>query len=150
MKEVRTHLSFVVGSAVVFGIALWAFAEAHELSKSPGPEFFAGWLTEYALSIDNLFIFIIIMASFNVPREFQQKALMIGIVLALIMRAIFIFLGAAAINQFSWVFYIFGAFLLWTAWKQARDHNDDDEIGRATSELQSLMRISYAVFCLKK
>src|SRR3546814_10381576 len=52
---------------------------------------------------------------------------MIGIVLALIMRAIFIFLGAAAINQFSWVFYIFGAFLLWTAWKQARDHNDDDE-----------------------
>ncbi|NYG60156.1 tellurite resistance protein TerC [Nocardioides daedukensis] len=127
MKEVSTHLAFFVGSAVVFGLALWAFAEPHELSKSPGPEFFAGWLTEYALSIDNLFIFIIIMASFNVPREFQQKALMIGIVLALIMRAIFIFLGAAAINQFSWVFYIFGAFLLWTAWKQARDHNDDDE-----------------------
>ncbi|MDT0202029.1 TerC family protein [Nocardioides sp. AE5] len=128
MKEVSTHLTFFVGSAILFGVALLLFAESHELSKNPGAEFFAGWLTEYALSIDNLFIFIIIMASFNVPRQFQQKALMIGIVLALIMRAIFIFIGAAAINQFSWVFYIFGLFLLYTAWKQAAGgHDEEDE-----------------------
>lgn len=126
MKEVSTHLAFFVSSAVIFGIALLLFASPHELSPNPGAEFFAGWLTEYSLSIDNLFIFIIIMASFNVPREFQQKALMIGIVLALIMRAIFIFLGAAAINQYSWVFYIFGFFLLYTAVKLARERGDDE------------------------
>ena len=80
------HLAFFVGLAVVFGAALWIFAEPHALSTHPGPEFFAGWLTEYSLSIDNLFIFIIIMANFSVPRQYQQTALMIGIVLALVMR----------------------------------------------------------------
>lgn len=128
MKEVTRHLAFFVGSAVVFGICLWIFASPHELSPSPGPEFFAGWLTEYSLSIDNLFIFIIIMANFKVPRKLQQTALMIGIVLALVMRAIFIVLGAAAINQYSWVFYIFGLFLVFTAIKLAKEGaNDDDE-----------------------
>ena len=86
---------------------VWYFAGAQY-----GGEFFAGWLTEYSLSIDNLFIFIIIMGKFAVPREYQQNALMIGIILALIMRGIFIAVGAAAINQFSWVFYLFGAFLV--------------------------------------
>jgi tellurite resistance protein TerC len=128
MGEVSRHLAFFIGLAVIFGAVLWIFAEPHELSPSPGPEFFAGWLTEYSLSIDNLFIFIIIMANFAVPRQYQQTALMIGIVLALIMRAIFIVVGAAAINEFSWVFYIFGAFLLWTAVKLAKEGaNDDDE-----------------------
>ena len=128
MGEVSRHLAFFIGLAVVFGLGLWFFAEPHELSPNPGAEFFAGWLTEYSLSIDNLFIFIIIMANFAVPRKLQQTALMIGIVLALIMRAIFIIVGAAAINEFSWVFYIFGAFLLWTAVKLAKEGaNDDDE-----------------------
>jgi tellurite resistance protein TerC len=92
-----------------------------------GVEFFAGWLTEYSLSVDNLFIFLIIMASFNVPKKYQQQALLVGIILALIFRGIFIALGAVAINQFSWVFYIFGAFLLYTAVNLARntDHDDD-------------------------
>ncbi len=91
-------------------------------------QFFAGWLTEYSLSIDNLFIFIIIMAKFGVPRKYQQEALMVGIVLALVMRAIFIFVGAAAINNFSWIFYLFGLFLVWTAFKLAKEgSNDDDE-----------------------
>ena len=103
------------------------FAEPHALSPNPGPEFFAGWLTEYSLSIDNLFIFIIIMAKFAVPRQLQQTALMIGIVLALIMRAIFIVVGAAAINNFSWVFYLFGLFLLWTAWKLAKEGGESDD-----------------------
>src|SRR5215213_6200198 len=128
MGEVSRHLAFFIGLAVLFGLGLWFFAEPHELSPNPGAEFFAGWLTEYSLSIDNLFIFIIIMANFAVPRKLQQTALMIGIVLALIMRAIFIIVGAAAINEFSWVFYIFGAFLLWTAVKLAKEGaNDDDE-----------------------
>ncbi|MFC4787006.1 TerC family protein [Nocardioides sp. MAHUQ-72] len=128
MGEVSRHLAFFVGLAVLFGLALWIFAEPHALSPSPGPEFFAGWLTEYSLSIDNLFIFIIIMANFSVPRQYQQTALMIGIVLALVMRGLFIVVGAAAINQFSWIFYVFGAFLLWTAVKLAKEGaNDDDE-----------------------
>ena len=87
-----------------------------------GVEFFAGWLTEYSLSVDNLFIFLIIMASFNVPKKYQQQALLVGIILALIFRGIFIALGAVAINEFSWVFYIFGAFLLYTAVEPGPQH----------------------------
>ena len=127
MGEVSRHLAFFVGIAVVFGICLWVFAEPHANSPAPGPEFFAGWLTEYSLSIDNLFIFIIIMNSFAVPRQLQQTALMIGIVLALVMRAIFIVIGAAAINEFSWVFYLFGLFLIYTAWKLAKEGGEDED-----------------------
>lgn len=127
IPEVSRHLAFFIGLAVIFGASLWLFAEPHELSPHPGPEFFAGWLTEYSLSIDNLFIFIIIMNSFAVPKKLQQTALMIGIVLALLMRGIFIFVGAAAINEFSWVFYIFGLFLLYTALKLAKQSGDDEE-----------------------
>ena len=85
-------------------------------------EYYAGWLTEYSLSVDNLFIFLLIMARFGVPEKLQQSALLIGIIIAIILRGIFIAVGAAAINQFSWVFYIFGAFLIYTAVKlgQAR------------------------------
>jgi tellurite resistance protein TerC len=122
-KEVSIALSAYVGLAIVFGIGVWVLA-GHQY----GTEFFAGWLTEYSLSVDNLFIFIIIMAKFAVPRAYQQEALMIGIVLALVMRGIFIAVGAAAINEFSWVFYLFGLFLVWTAVKLAREgSNDDDE-----------------------
>jgi len=127
MKEVTRHLIFFVSLAVLFGLALWFFAEPHDLSPHPGPEFFAGWLTEYSLSVDNLFIFLIIMSKFSVPREYQQTALMIGIVLALIMRAIFILVGAAAINEFSWVFYVFGAFLILTAAKLAKEGAEDED-----------------------
>ena len=96
--------------AIAFGIGVWVFA-GHQY----GTEFFAGWLTEYSLSVDNLFIFLIIMTKFAVPRQLQQSALLVGIVLALIMRGIFIAVGAAAINNFSWIFYIFGSFLVYTA-----------------------------------
>jgi len=127
MREVSRHLVFFIGLAVVFGAGLWIFAEPHALSPSPGPEFFAGWLTEYSLSVDNLFIFIIIMTSFGVPRAYQQTALLIGIVLALIMRAFFIVVGAAAINEYSWVFYLFGAFLIYTAVKLAKEGAEDED-----------------------
>lgn len=127
MAEAARHLVFFVALAVVFGVALAIFAEPHELSPNPAAEFFAGWLTEYSLSVDNLFIFLIIMAKFGVPRAYQQTALLIGIVLALVMRAIFILLGAAAINEFSWVFYLFGLFLVYTAVKLAREGGEDED-----------------------
>lgn len=84
-------------------------------------EYLAGWATEKALSIDNLFVFVIIMAGFRVPRIYQQKALLSGIIIALVLRLVFILVGAAIIERFSWVFYLFGAWLLWTAYSQARD-----------------------------
>ncbi|MGB5112466.1 MAG: TerC family protein [Mycobacterium sp.] len=125
-RETSIALTFYVGLAVAFGIWTWTFH-----GSQFGVEFFAGWLTEYSLSVDNLFIFLIIMASFKVPRIYQQQALLVGIILALIFRGIFIALGAVAIERFSWVFYIFGAFLVYTAIKLARDteHDDDAENG---------------------
>jgi tellurite resistance protein TerC len=122
MKEVTRHLIFFVSAAVLFGLGVFYFAGAQY-----GTEYFAGWLTEYSLSVDNLFIFIIILNKFAVPRKLQQSALLVGIVLALIFRGIFIAVGAAAINQFSWVFYLFGAFLIYTAVKLAQEGRNDDE-----------------------
>lgn len=122
VKECVGYLSIYVGLAILFGIGVSVAA-----GSDYGIEFFAGWLTEYSLSVDNLFIFLIIMAKFAVPRELQQYALMVGIVMALVMRAIFIALGAAAINNFSWVFYVFGLFLIWTAWKLAREGAEDED-----------------------
>ncbi|OBG88184.1 tellurium resistance protein TerC [Mycobacterium sp. E802] len=121
-RETATYLSIYIGMAVAFGIWVWVFH-----GNQFGLEFFAGWLTEYSLSVDNLFIFLIIMASFKVPRIYQQQALLVGIILALIFRGIFIALGAVAINQFSWVFYIFGAFLVYTAINLVRDTDHDDD-----------------------
>src|SRR4051812_9127681 len=121
-KELVLALGFYVTLAIAFGLYVW-FHYGHEY----GTEFFAGWLTEHSLSIDNLFIFLIIMAKFAVPRELQQSALLVGIVLALIMRGIFIAVGAAAINNFSWIFYVFGAFLVWTAVKVAKGGSTDDD-----------------------
>jgi tellurite resistance protein TerC len=122
MAEAGRHLAFFLGTAILFGLGVWYFS---------GPEFaaqyYAGWLTEYSLSVDNLFVFIIIMAKFGVPEKLQQSALMVGIVIALILRGIFIAVGAAAINQFSWIFYVFGAFLIYTAFKLAREGNSDDD-----------------------
>jgi tellurite resistance protein TerC len=121
-RELVIALSIYIGLAVAFGIWVWNFH-----GSQYGVEFFAGWLTEYSLSVDNLFIFLIIMASFNVPKKYQQQALLVGIIIALIFRGIFIALGAVAINEFSWVFYIFGAFLLYTAVGLVRDTNHDDD-----------------------
>lgn len=121
-RETATALSIYIGMAVAFGVFVWFFH-----GSQFGLEFFAGWLTEYSLSVDNLFIFLIIMASFKVPRIYQQQALLVGIILALIFRGIFIALGAVAINQFSWVFYIFGAFLVYTAINLVRDTDHDDD-----------------------
>ncbi|HET7304510.1 MAG TPA: TerC/Alx family metal homeostasis membrane protein [Segeticoccus sp.] len=121
-KETGGALVFYVGLALLFGVGVWIFAGGDFAGQ-----YFAGWLTEYSLSIDNLFVFLIIMAKFGVPEKLQQWALMVGIVIALVLRAIFIAIGAAAINNFSWVFYVFGAFLVYTAVKLATDKDDDEE-----------------------
>lgn len=111
-----------IAISIVFGFIVFAI-----WGPTYGGEFFAGYITEKALSVDNLFVFVIIMATFAVPREFQQKVLTIGIVLALIMRGAFIAVGAAAINAYSWVFYIFGFFLLFTAIKLMRENGEANE-----------------------
>ena len=114
---------------------MWVFA---------GPEyagqFVAGWLTEYSLSIDNLFVFVLIMSQFAVPRRYQQEVLMVGIIIALVLRGLFILAGAAIIEQFSWVFYIFGAFLVWTAWRQAFPGGDHDSDVKQENFVVRLLR----------
>ena len=126
MRECAIALSIYVGLAVLFGGWVWF----HHGSQF-GLEFYAGWLTEYSLSVDNLFLFLLIMASFKVPKKYQQQALLVGIILALIFRGIFIAVGAVAINQFSWAFYVFGAFLVYTAIKLVRDTDHDDDADNA-------------------
>ena len=123
MKECAIALCFYIGAALAFGLFVWLH-HGHDY----GIEFLTGWLTEYSLSIDNLFVFIILMAALKVPRKYQQEALLVGIVLALIFRGIFIALGYALIENFSWVFYIFGAFLVYTAFglvRSYRSHEDE-------------------------
>jgi tellurite resistance protein TerC len=122
MRETAIWVGVYVALAVVFGVVvLVAYGPRY------GGEFFAGWLTEYSLSVDNLFVFVIIMARFAVPRIFQQKVLLIGVVLALLMRGAFIAAGAAVVNRFVWVFYLFGAFLIYTAITLARQHDGGED-----------------------
>ena len=120
-RESALWIAFYVVLALIFAGALWAIGDADHAG-----EFVAGWLTEYSLSIDNLFVFLLIMARFSVPRKFQQEILMVGIVLALVFRGVFIILGAQLIEHFSWIFYIFGLFLVYTAANQAFTNHDDE------------------------
>lgn len=120
--EAARWVIFYVAMAVLFGVGIWYFSGGQYAT-----EFFAGYITEYSLSVDNLFIFLIIMTTFKVPAIHQHKVLLVGIVLALVMRGIFIAAGAALISQFSWVFFIFGAFLIYTGWQLARENHDEEE-----------------------
>jgi tellurite resistance protein TerC len=122
MRESALWVTGYALLAVIFGGLIFVIGDA-QIST----EFFAGWLTEYSLSIDNLFVFVIIMARFAVPPKMQQEVLMIGIIMALVLRAIFILLGAALIASFSWIFYIFGAFLIYTAIHQAVRSGQQEE-----------------------
>src|SRR3954468_5516265 len=121
MKEAGLWVGFYVALALIFGVVLLA-ATGGEYAT----EFYAGWLTEYSLSVDDLFGFVIIMARFKVPRALQQEELMVGIIIALVLRGLFILAGAALIERFVWVFYLFGAFLVYTAINLVR-HRDEDE-----------------------
>jgi tellurite resistance protein TerC len=135
-RESAIWSSVYIALAVVFGFFIW-----WQWGGQFGGEYFAGYITEKALSVDNLFVFTVIMTSFAVPRPYQQKLLLIGIVMALVMRAGFIAVGAAAINTFSWVFYLFGLFLIVTAVKLAREsgHEREAEVERE-NRLVALVR----------
>lgn len=122
IKEATVWTLIYVGLAILFGLFLpnWA-------SKSASDEFFAGWLTEYSLSVDNIFIFVIILAKLKIEKEKQQLALLYGILIAIVLRVILISIGAAVIAKFAWVFFIFGAFLLYTAWHLFTENNEEKE-----------------------
>ncbi|MBB2921635.1 TerC family protein [Cellulomonas cellasea] len=132
-RESATWSIFYVAIAILFGVGVgvvsgWTF----------GGEYFAGYVTEKSLSVDNLFVFLIIMTKFAVPRAYQQKVLLVGVVIALVLRTVFILLGAAAIEEWSWVFYVFGGFLIYTAIKLAREKHDGDVEHEAVEEKDSL------------
>ena len=136
MREAATWTGVYYGIGALFGVFVWVLL-GHQLAI----EYWSGWIVEASLSVDNLFVFVLIMASFRVPREYQQKVLLIGIVIALVLRAVFIFLGSAVVERFSWVFWIFGAFLLYTAWTQLRAGDDDDGEFRENLVLRMVRRL---------
>jgi tellurite resistance protein TerC len=136
VREATRWVVFYVALAVAFGLALWFFA-----GGVAAGEFFAGYITEYSLSVDNLFVFVIIMAAFRVPAEHQHRVLLIGIVIALVMRGVFIAVGAAAIQTFSWVFYVFAAVLIVTAVNLVRQGTGHDEEYKENAALRLLRRV---------
>ena len=122
MREAGLWVAFYVTLALIFALLMLLLGDAEHAGQ-----FLAGWLTEYSLSIDNLFVFVIIMARFSVPRKYQQEVLMVGIIIALVLRGIFILAGAQLIESYAWIFYIFGAFLFYTAVKQAFSNEEETE-----------------------
>lgn len=122
MRECTIWVGIYVTAALIFGGVLALVANGQVAT-----EFYAGWLTEYSLSVDNLFIFVIILSRFKVPPNRQQEVLMIGIIIALVLRGIMILIGAGLIARFSWIFFLFGFFLIWTAISLIRSHGEDEE-----------------------
>jgi tellurite resistance protein TerC len=121
IKEATAWTVFYVSAAIAFGYSLGVWNTTQSRN-----EFFAGWITEYSLSIDNLFIFILILARFKIDKTKQQLVLLVGIIMALILRGIFIALGSAAISRYTWIFFIFGAFLLYTAFKLINESGEKE------------------------
>ena len=134
VRESATWVAFYVALALVFGAVLLMVG-----GHAPAAEFIAGWITEYSLSVDNLFVFVLIMTRFAVPRQYQQRVLMAGIIVALVLRAAFILAGAAVLARFTWVFYLFGAFLVYTAITLIR--GDDDEEYKENRLIAFLRRV---------
>lgn len=135
IKEAARWSAAYVALAVAYGFGVWALWGLRYAS-----EYWAGWVTEWSLSLDNLFVFIIIIAAFRVPRAYQQEVLLGGIILALVFRFAFIMVGATLVNRFAWIFYIFGAFLIYTAIAQARQGTDADDEEYKENRLTRLVR----------
>ncbi len=134
IKEALGWSAFWIGLAMLFNAGVW-----YELGPQSATEFFTGWLLEKSLSVDNLFVFLLVFGYFKVPREYQHKVLFWGIVGALLMRAVFIGAGIAIIRQFEWVIYVFGVFLVYTGFKLAFG-GDDDEVDPGHSPVVKLAR----------
>lgn len=149
-RETSLWVGFYVVLALIFAGLVYAVGNASDPAGVAGTEisiqFLAGWLTEYSLSVDNLFVFLLIMAKFAVPKQYQQEMLMLGIIVALILRAAFIIVGASLVENFTWLFYIFGGFLFWVAIQQVRSaggHDDDDDDGHPLiRRLQHSLKVS--------
>ncbi len=132
-REALGWTLFYVLAAIAFGYFLpqWAPAEYRK-------EFIAGWLTEYSLSVDNLFVFIILLTSLKIKKESQQLVLLLGIMIAIVLRVILIFLGVALVTRFTWVFFFFGAFLIFTAYKLIEEkENVEEEEAKLVSFLRN-------------
>jgi tellurite resistance protein TerC len=142
LREATAWVVLYVSLAVAFGLWVWGGYGA-----TYGGEFYTGWLVEYSLSVDNLFVFMIIMSRFSVPRQYQQKVLLIGIILALVMRAIFIATGSVLISNFRWVFYVFGLFLLYTGIRMALHRGEENP---DNFKENALIRVSRRVLPLSR
>ena len=121
-REAATWTAIYVSAAIIFGISMRSWD-----GPTASAEFFAGWITEYSLSIDNLFVFLIILTRLRIEREKEQLVLLLGIIMALVMRGIFIIVGAAVVERFVAIFFFFGAILLWTAYKLITEDAEEDE-----------------------
>ncbi len=137
MREAAIWSTIYIGVAIAFGAGVWVFA-----GSQYGLEYFAGYITEKALSVDNLFVFLIILSSFKVPRYDQQKVLLFGIAFSLVARGAFIAAGAALINTFAWAFYLFGLILLITAGNVLKGEMAEDE----SSADNAVIRLARKVF----
>lgn len=123
IREAAFWSVFYIAVAIGFGFVVWALA-----GSTAGTEYFSGYIVEKSLSVDNLFVFVIIMAKFAVPQEYQQKTLLFGIAAALLLRAVLIAIGAAVISLFSFTFLIFGLILIWTAVQLIRHRNEEPDV----------------------
>lgn len=136
LREATLWVVFYVSLALVFALVLLGVTGSGDAAG----QFIAGWLTEYSLSIDNLFVFVLLMSQFAVPRRYQQEVLMVGILIALVLRGAFILLGAVLIENLSFIFYVFGLFLVWTAWRQAFPGKDEQDAQTETGIVRFLRR----------
>ena len=134
-KEATLWSLLYVSLAIAFGIHLGTWTDAQTQQ-----EFFAGWLTEYSLSFDNLFVFVIILSRLQIEEKSKQLALLFGILIALVFRIIAITLGAAAIKQFEWIFFIFGAFLIYTAVHLFLESSHEKDVEDKESKLITYLR----------
>lgn len=142
LKEAAIWTGIYVSAAIAFGISLRSWG-----GQTKSAEFFAGWITEYSLSIDNLFVFLIILARLKIEREKEQLVLLLGILMALVMRGIFIVIGAAVVERFVAVFFFFGAILIWTAYKLITEDPEEDE-WQENRVITALRKRGYSTFTI--
>ncbi len=142
MKEAATWTGIYVSAAIIFGISMRSWD-----SPTASAEFFAGWITEYSLSIDNLFVFLIILTRLRIEREKEQLVLLLGILMALVMRGVFIIIGAAVVERFVAIFFLFGGILLWTAYKLITEDAEEDE-WQENRIITALRKRGYSTFTI--
>lgn len=142
LKEAAIWTGIYVSAAIAFGVSLRSWG-----GQTKSAEFFAGWITEYSLSIDNLFVFLIILSRLKIEKEKEQLVLLLGILMALVMRGFFIIIGAAVVERFVAVFFFFGAILIWTAYKLITEDPEEDE-WQENRVITSLRKRGYSTFAI--